>query len=79
MNWRDHISTDPAVLAGKPAIKGTRLSVALLLDLMGQGWSEQKLLTNYPQLQVDDIRAALAFAAEHLQEDDYIVKGKASH
>lgn len=79
MNWRDHISTDPAVLAGKPVIKGTRLSVALVIDLMGQGWTEQELLSNYPQLTVQDIRAALMFAAEHLEDDDYIVRGKASH
>lgn len=65
MNWRDHIASDPAVLAGKPVIKGTRLSVALLLDLIGRGWSEEKLLASYPQLRIEDIRAALAFAREH--------------
>ena len=40
MNWRDHIHTDPAVLAGKPIVKGTRLSVDFLLGLLAEGWSE---------------------------------------
>jgi uncharacterized protein (DUF433 family) len=66
------------VLAGKPVIKGTRLSVALILDLLGQGWSQQTVLANYPQLKPEHVQAALAFAAEHLREDDYIAKGKAA-
>jgi hypothetical protein len=43
MNWRDHITADPAVLVGKPVIRGTRLAVEFVLGLIAQGWSEQQL------------------------------------
>jgi len=42
MEWKDHIDIDPAVLVGKPVIKGTRIAVEFIMDLLAQGWSEQK-------------------------------------
>ena len=69
MNWRDRIVLDPAVLAGKPVIKGTRLSVAFVLDLLAQGWSEQEVLAQYPNLSRDDIRACLAYAGDLVREE----------
>ena len=50
MRWQDHIHSDPAVLTGKPVVRGTRLSVEFLLGLMAEGWTETEILENYPQL-----------------------------
>jgi uncharacterized protein (DUF433 family) len=59
MPWRERIVTNPAVLGGKPVVRGTRLAVDFLLDLLAAGWSEAKLLDQYRQLRPDDIRACL--------------------
>jgi len=64
MNWRKRVVTDPKILVGKPVVKGTRLSVEFLLGLIARGWSEERILSNYPQLTLADIKACLAFAAE---------------
>jgi uncharacterized protein (DUF433 family) len=69
MNWRDRIVTDPDILVGKPTIKGTRISVELILGWLGQGWTHEQLLENYPHITRDDILAALAFAAEMIREE----------
>jgi Protein of unknown function (DUF433) len=50
MDWRDRIAIDSAVLVGKPVVRGTRLAVQLIVDLLAQGWTEQELLSNYPGL-----------------------------
>ncbi|MEN6640889.1 MAG: DUF433 domain-containing protein [Armatimonadia bacterium] len=63
MHWRDRIHVDPEILAGKPAVKGTRLSVEFILGLLEQGWSEDDVLANYPGLEIDDIRACRAYAS----------------
>jgi len=57
MNRKGHIAADPAVLAGKPVVKGTRLSVEFILDLFTEGWDEQRVLDNYPQLTAADLQA----------------------
>lgn len=64
MDWRKYIVSDDGVLAGKPTIKGTRLSVELLLGLMAKGWSEQQLLENYERLKPTHIKAIYAFAED---------------
>lgn len=63
MNWQERISIDPAVLTGKPVIKGTRIAVAFVIEVLAQGWSVQDILANYPGLTGDDIRACLAYAS----------------
>ncbi|CAN5207616.1 DUF433 domain-containing protein [soil metagenome] len=60
------ISTDPTVMMGKPCVKGTRITVELLLRKLGAGRSFGELVEAYPQLTDDDVRAALAFAADYL-------------
>ncbi len=50
MNWRDYIVTDPEILVGKPAVKGTRLSVDLILDRLADGWTAEDLYQAYPRL-----------------------------
>jgi uncharacterized protein (DUF433 family) len=64
----DRISIDPNVCFGKPCIKGTRIWVSLILDFMASGETESQILAAYPQLRPEDIRAALAYAAEVARE-----------
>jgi uncharacterized protein (DUF433 family) len=54
---------------GKPVIKGTRIAVELLVDLLAEGWSHEQVLSNYPQLTEDDIQAALRYVAETLKRE----------
>jgi uncharacterized protein (DUF433 family) len=69
MNWQDRITADPAVLVGKPVIKGTRLAVEFLVELLAENWSHEEVLRNYPQLTRDDILAALQYAASALKQE----------
>jgi uncharacterized protein (DUF433 family) len=64
----DHpqIALDPKVLAGKPVIRGTRLSVEFIIGLMADGWSEADILANYAGLTREDILACLAYARDTL-------------
>ena len=64
MDWREHIGSDPDILAGKPVVKGTRLAVEFLLGLLGAGWTQDQILANYPTLTPEGLRAVFAFAAE---------------
>mgnify|MGYP001476248772 FL=1 len=64
----DRISIDPNVCFGKPCIKGTRIWVSLILDFLASGESEIDILAAYPQLKPEDIRAAIAYAAEIARE-----------
>jgi uncharacterized protein (DUF433 family) len=61
MDWQNHIVADSEVLLGKPSIKGTRISVEHIMSLLAQGWSEQKILDNYPRLKQDDLTAVFAY------------------
>jgi uncharacterized protein (DUF433 family) len=72
MNWRDHISTDPNVLAGKPVLIGTRLSVEFILGLFAAGWTEQQVLENYPHVQPQALQAAFAYAQERVSDDTWL-------
>lgn len=63
------IVLDPQVLAGKPVVRGTRLSVEFIVGLLAEGWSEAEILDNYPNLQRDDIRACLAYARDALASE----------
>lgn len=76
MNWRDHIVSDPEVLVGKPVLKGTRLSVELVLDRLADGWTAEDLFRSYPRLTREGLQAAFAFAAEVLKDEDYVVRAK---
>ena len=60
------IVLDPQVLAGKPVIRGTRLSVEFIIGLMADGWSEADILSNYPGVAREDIIACLAYARDAL-------------
>jgi len=62
------IATDPAVMMGKPCIKGTRITVELILRWLSEGRTFAELLEAYPHLEEDDLRAALAFAADAVNQ-----------
>lgn len=66
------IAVDPAIMMGKPCIKGTRITVELILRKLGAGRSFPDLLDAYPQLTEEDLRAALAFAADYLEHETVI-------
>ncbi len=63
MTWQERIVVDPQILVGKPVIRGTRLAVELIVDLLAQGWSEEEILTNYPGLTREDLQACLKYAS----------------
>jgi len=69
MNWQERIIADPKVLAGKPVIKGTRLAVEFILDLLAEGWSEAEILQNYPRLTHEDIQACLSYASALIKSE----------
>ena len=66
------ISIDPRVCFGKPTIRGTRIWVSLILDLLAGGMTTVEVLAEYPQLTIDDIRAAIAYGAE-MSRERYVV------
>ncbi|GAB4580905.1 MAG: DUF433 domain-containing protein [Anaerolineales bacterium] len=69
MDWQERIEINPNVLTGKPVIKGTRLAVEFIIDLLAQGWPESEILRNYPGLEVEDIRACLTYAGLTLKAE----------
>ena len=64
MRWEERITSDPGVLAGKPVVRGTRIAVEFVIDLLAAGTPEAEALRNYPQLAAEDVRACLAYAGE---------------
>ena len=69
MNWEERITIDPAVLAGKPVIKGTRMAVEFVIDLLGRGWSVERVLREYDHLTPADVQACLAYAGDVLKSE----------
>lgn len=72
MNYRDLIERNPEVLLGKPLIKGTKISVELVIRKLGDGYSIAELLESYPHLSKDQIFAALQFAADVMAHEENI-------
>lgn len=68
VNLLERISINPAVCGGKPCIKGTRIWVSLILDLLASGMTDREVRDEYPQLTYDDILAAIAYGAEASRE-----------
>ena len=69
MEWRDYIHSDPAILMGKPVIRGTRIPVDLILEKLGAGEVSEQILAAHPRLTREAIYAALLFAADALRGD----------
>ncbi len=68
--YQERISADPRIMLGKPCVKGTRLTVALLLDILGEGIDPGELLEMYPRLTMLDIQAVIQYAAAVISEED---------
>ena len=69
MSWQERIVLDPAILTGKPTVKGTRIAVEFVVDLLARGWSQADILREYDHLTSDDIQACLAYASDMLQSE----------
>ncbi|MBI2943791.1 MAG: DUF433 domain-containing protein [Candidatus Wallbacteria bacterium] len=65
------VSTNPAVCGGKPCIRGTRIYIAIILDSLAEGATPAEILQQYPSLVLEDVHAALAYAAELAQENTW--------
>ena len=77
LDWRDHITVNPEILVGKPIIKGTRISVELPLDRLGDGWSTEEILESYPHIKREDVQAGVKFATELFKEERFEAIAKA--
>lgn len=69
MDWRERIVIDPNILVGKPLIRGTRISVEFVIDLLARGWSVEDVLAEYGHLKAEDVRACLLYARDMLAEE----------
>jgi len=69
IEWGNFIHSDPDVLLGKPVVKGTRLSVEFILGLYAQGWTENQILENYPNLTKEILLAVFAYTHDCMREE----------
>ena len=69
MSWQERIVLDPSILTGKPTIKGTRIAVEFVVDLLARGWTAEDILLEYDHLSADDVQACLAYASDVLQSE----------
>ena len=68
VSWRDRIITDPKVCHGQACIRGTRVPVSVVLDNLAAGLTEGDIVSSYPPLSIEDVRAAAAYGAELARE-----------
>ena len=73
MYTNERIACNPDVMLGKPVIKGTRITIELLLKKLSEGMSMEELITAYPQLKKEDILAAISYSAEVISREEMIV------
>jgi uncharacterized protein (DUF433 family) len=79
MKWQDRIVLNPNILVGKPIIKGTRIAVEFILELMSNDWAEADILRNFPHLKREDLKACLAYAADALKSEKvFLIPGTAT-
>lgn len=69
MEWKDRITVDSSVLTGKPVIRGTRISVGFVIELLGNGWSTDDILQEYDYITAEDVPACLAYASQVLKSE----------
>ena len=69
MDWPERITVDPKVLVGKPVIRGTRIAVEFVTELLARGWTADQILEEYDHLTPEDIQACLAYASEVLKSE----------
>lgn len=73
MNYKDRLEINPDIMMGKPVIKGTRITVELLLRKLSEGMTIENLLEAYPNLKSEDIYAALSYSADVIGKEEMIV------
>ena len=78
MNWQEHITSDKNILIGKPIIKGTRISVELILELLESGWTEVQILESYPAVTPENLKAVFAYLREGLTTEMYFTISKSA-
>jgi uncharacterized protein (DUF433 family) len=71
MKWQEYIISDPKILVGKPTIKGTRISVELILELYSLVWTEKQILDSYPSISSESLRAVFAYLKDCIQQELY--------
>lgn len=69
MRYKERREVNPDILVGKPIIKGTRISVEFILELLVNGWDFDQIIRNYPQLTKEDILAAIEYSLEVLRDE----------
>ena len=79
MTLADRITIAPDVMQGKPVIRGTRITVDLILRKLAEGASEADILEAYPHLTLEDVRAALAYAADTVSHETILFTGAAGN
>lgn len=78
MNWREHIESRAEVMGGKPVIRGTRITVEILLEWLGAGWTEEEVLANYPTVAPEALKACFGFARELIAQRFYDIAPRAA-
>jgi uncharacterized protein (DUF433 family) len=78
MDWKSHIVSDKDILLGKPTIKGTRISVELILELLANGWTEKMILESYPNLTESNIKAIFAYLKDCMETELYFPMPKSA-
>jgi uncharacterized protein (DUF433 family) len=68
MEWKNYIEINEEVLAGKPIIKGTRLSIEHIVNLFASGWNEQQIMENYPRLKKEDLQAVFLYIQDIIKD-----------
>lgn len=71
-DWRERISIDPNICHGKPCIKGTRIMVSVILDNLAEGMTPEEIVREYPPLTLEDMHAAIAYAAALVREEELL-------
>lgn len=71
-NWEQRIVSDPQLCHGKPCVRGTRIMVSVILDNLAEGLSPDEIVAEYPVLTLDDVRAAIAYAALLVREEELV-------
>jgi len=72
IDWRERIESKPEVCHGKPCIRGTRILISVVLDNLADGLSPEEIVADYPPLGLDDVRAAVAYAAALAREEELV-------
>lgn len=71
MNWQDYIVSDNKILLGKPTIKGARISIELILELLSSGWTEKQILDSYSTISSESLRAIFSYLKVCIQQELY--------